>query len=238
MLHHQAEHLALAALHRAGLAIGVPQPGVGVIVGRRLRQPGQHRRLRQRQVFGRFAEIGLGRGLDAVGQVAVVELVQVDLQDGLPGIAPRHFRGQNRLLDLPRDRFLGRQEGELDELLGDGAAARPREAALLDRVVDGAQQADRIHAGMLPEVRIFGRDRRINQVLRKLTQRHRRAPAVVGVAHLAQHIAVAVIDQRGGELAGPRLKLIGQREAARHARHSRSGRGPPRARAARRCPAQ
>ena len=59
-----------------GLAVGVD-----IVDGRGLRQPGQEGGLRQGQLVGGGVEIGLGGGLDAVGQVAVIDLVQVQLED-------------------------------------------------------------------------------------------------------------------------------------------------------------
>ncbi len=67
---HQAEHFPLAAERFIGGGIGIPQ-------GRSLGQTGQQRRLGQGQIGGRLVEIGIGRRLDAVGQVAVIDLVQI-----------------------------------------------------------------------------------------------------------------------------------------------------------------
>ena len=52
-----------------------------IIEGRGLGQTGKQRRLIQIQVFGVDAEIRLGRRLNAVGQVAIVDLIQVELED-------------------------------------------------------------------------------------------------------------------------------------------------------------
>ena len=209
VLHHQPQHLALAALDRARPAIGLPQFGVGIVVGRRLGQPRQQRRLRQRQLLRRPAEVSLRGGLDAVRQVAVVDLVQIDLQDGVFGVAPRQLGRQDRLLDLAGDRLLRSQKCQLDQLLGDGAAARPREAALLHRVVERAQQPDRIHAGMFVEVRVLGGNRGVQQVGGNPVQRHRGTPAEVRIAHLVEHVPIPIVDQRRGEVAGARLELVG-----------------------------
>src|SRR5438046_1618990 len=50
-------------------------------VGRRLRQPGEQRGLRERQLGGRLGEVGLGGRLDPVGVIAVVDLVLVGVED-------------------------------------------------------------------------------------------------------------------------------------------------------------
>ena len=55
-----------------------------VVVGRSLRQPGEERRLGERQTARRDGEVRLGRGLDPVGVVAVVDVVQVGGEDPRP----------------------------------------------------------------------------------------------------------------------------------------------------------
>jgi hypothetical protein len=77
---HQGQRMLHA--HQGGFTIGVH-----IVHRRRLRQPGQEGRLRQRQVAGRGAKIGLGRRLDAVSQVAVINLIQVQLKDFILGVA-------------------------------------------------------------------------------------------------------------------------------------------------------
>src|SRR5688572_33239489 len=65
---------------------------------------GEQRRLRdgqRREV--RFPEVRLRRGLDAIGLVAVVDLVEVELEDLLLRVRPRDLDGEDRLLDLARD---------------------------------------------------------------------------------------------------------------------------------------
>ena len=58
-----------------------------VVVRRRLRQPGEDRRLGDRQVVELLAEVRLGRGLDPVALVAVVVLVEVGGDDLLLALA-------------------------------------------------------------------------------------------------------------------------------------------------------
>ncbi len=68
VLDHEAKHHALAFL-------GSIRVAVGIVVGGQLGQPGQQRCLAQRQLAGILGKVGLGRGIDAVGKVAVKEFV-------------------------------------------------------------------------------------------------------------------------------------------------------------------
>ena len=112
-------------------------------------------------------------------------------------------------MTLRGDRLLRSQKCQLDQLLGDGAAARPREAAILHRVIERTQQPDRVHAGMFVEVRVLGGDRGVQQVGGNPVQRHRSTPAEVRIAHLVEHVPIPIVDQRRGEVAGARLQLVG-----------------------------
>ncbi len=67
-LKHQHQHLLMPT--QGDLAIGVD-----VVDRGRLRQAGQEGGLGQRQLVGGLAEVRLGGGFDAVGQVAVIILV-------------------------------------------------------------------------------------------------------------------------------------------------------------------
>jgi hypothetical protein len=90
---HEAEHLLVA--RQGDLAIGV-----NVVDGWRLRQTGEEGGLCKGQVFGAGAEVGLGRRLHAVGQVPIVDLVEVDLENFIPGVAPRDLCGEDDLARL------------------------------------------------------------------------------------------------------------------------------------------
>jgi hypothetical protein len=77
-----------------------------VEVRRRLRQPGEQRRLGERELRGRLREVRLRRRFDPVGVVSVVDLVLVGVQDlGLrPAVA--ELDREARLLGLALDRPL------------------------------------------------------------------------------------------------------------------------------------
>ena len=99
-----------------------------VVPGRARRDAGEHRRLRQREVFRVLAEVSLGRCLDAVVEAAVRNLVQVPLEDLVFRIALRKLDRVHGLLELALIRALiavGERDVDVaNELLGDRTAAR------------------------------------------------------------------------------------------------------------------
>ena len=107
--------------------VGLPLVGplrveIGGIVARGLGESRQHGRFRQRQVPGAFPEIPLGGGLDAVGAVAEIDVVQIEGDDLLLGQIPVDLVGEERLLDLPHVALLRGEVEGLGDLLGDGAS--------------------------------------------------------------------------------------------------------------------
>ena len=212
MLDHQAQHVSLAGLG----ALRVLQR----VIGRgRLRQASQQRRLGQGQIFGRLVEIELRGRLDAVGQVAVVDLVEVDLQNGVLGIAACDLSRQDGLFDLAGDAALWRQEDQLGQLLADGAGADHRPLGL-HGAEDGAAEGDRIDPAVLVEVGVFGGDHGVDQVGRDFAERHAAAQAgggIVGRQRRLQEAAIARIDARVLAVRGQR-RPVGRLAA---------GRGPP-----------
>ena len=151
---HQGEDVGLAGLSPR-------EVGQGVVPGRRLRQAGQQAGLGQVQVARRLAEVGLCGCLDAVGQVAVVDLVQVQLQDLVLAQVARQPKGEDGFTQLTLDALgralLRRQVKVAHELLGDGAAAGHHFAGA--QVLDqGAPQGEDIEAGVAVETGVLGGD--------------------------------------------------------------------------------
>ena len=190
---------------------------VGVVIGGQLRQAGQQRRLAQRQLARFLAKIGLGRGINAVGKITVVDLVQIKLEDVVLAVAPRDFGRQNRFLNLARRRALRGEQHALDQLLRDRRSAGD-DVAFLERIVDGAHQRHRVDAGMLVEVGVLGGDGCLDDVGRHGVQRHLDAPPRVGVERLVEQVALAVVDARRLEGAGALAQFAGRRQIARHGR--------------------
>jgi hypothetical protein len=187
---HQAEHLLVA--HQRRLAIRVD-----VVHRRRLRQSRQEGRLRQRQVLGAAPEVRLRRRLDSVRQVAVVDLIQVDLQDLVPRVASRDLRRQKDLARLPQIRALGTlaraQQDRACHLLRDGRRARHGFTA--DVVLPQcARDGKHVISGMAVEILVLGGDRGRHQVRGDPLQRHERSPAGVRVDDLVEQVAVSVQD--------------------------------------------
>ena len=100
---------------------------LGVRIGRIDRRPAEDARDEGRfleaEVRDALAEIEVRGRLDAVGAVAEVELVAVELEDPLLGIFLLDAAGDEHLLELPPDGLLGIEEQLAGQLLGDGAPA-------------------------------------------------------------------------------------------------------------------
>ncbi|MNZ33673.1 hypothetical protein D3C78_510260 [compost metagenome] len=88
-----------------------------------LGQAGDHRQLGQRQFADRLAVVDLRGRLDAVGAVAEVDLVDVQLEDRVLVEGPLDLQGEKYLVDFPGKTPLVGEEEVLRHLHGDGAAA-------------------------------------------------------------------------------------------------------------------
>ena len=136
---------------------------------RGLREPGEERRLRDRQLAGGLREVRLRSGLDSVRPVPVVHLVQVRLEDPLLLPCLVQLEREAGLLDLPLQGLLraDRAVEVSDELLGDRRAAlhdvlrlEVREGGSRDRLV--------VDPRMLPEALVLDRHRRLDEQRRDL----------------------------------------------------------------------
>ena len=78
---------------------------------------------RERQLLERLVEEGARRGLDAVGALAEVDLVEVHLEDLVLRVVALDLDRERDLLELARQRALVGEEQVAGELLGDRAAA-------------------------------------------------------------------------------------------------------------------
>ena len=196
------DELEVRALLAFGDVVQADLLGVAdeVELGRRLGDRGEDRVLGEGQLVERLAEVALGRGLHAVALVAVEVLVEVGGDDLLLArLAGRERLGQaDRLDDLARlalvDRAverLGREEAGADELLGDrrGAAGLARQ-----RVEPGRHDADRVEAGVRPEVLVLDRGRRVDDLARQLVEGDELALQVAESGEL--DLAGPVVDDR------------------------------------------
>ena len=181
LLHHLVEHEALDA-HSIGIARHhQDRPTLAVLLGhrclarvklrRRPHQPGQHRRLRDRQlVLGIglgdvLAEVGVCCGPDPVGVVAVVDLVDVHLEQLLLALLTRvpltEAQGKDRLLELAFDlpmrvcQEVRAEETNADQLLADGR--RSGDLATGRNVLqEGPHDAAEVDARVGPEGLVLG----------------------------------------------------------------------------------
>ena len=132
------------------------------LYGRPVADPGDHRRLRERQVLRMFAEVEPRRRLDAVRAVAEVNLVRVQLEDLVLGEVLFDLDREQRLVDLAAPALLRRQEDQFGELL----CQRRRALDLLagDEVLEsGAQDRLRADPAVLVKVGVFRGDDRVDQ---------------------------------------------------------------------------
>ncbi len=185
-------HLAQHPIPPTDRGLGI---AFGVIVGRPLGQGRQEGRLVRRQLIQRLAEIVVGRRGHAIGAIAQVDLVQIQLEDLL--LAQRRFKtaGEDGFLELAVQTGLAGQQDVLGHLLGDGRAAFQATTGqhVEDVLEHGPADAGHVDAAVAEEVLVLGRQEGVNDRLRHL---------VVGdvdtalVRELADQSAVLGIDAR------------------------------------------
>jgi hypothetical protein len=166
---HALQHLALAA-PRSG-------PAVGIERRRPLRQAGQERGLRGRQVVRGAAEVGPARGLGAHDLVPVRRDAQVQRQDLALAQPVLEAQRQQHLAQLP-PRGARPRDQLLHGLLRDGRPAFD-EASGTQVVPHGPHQRERINAWMNEEPPVLGRQRGRHQRGRQVVGRERSAPRPV-----------------------------------------------------------
>ncbi len=193
---HRPQHLVAPFQRRLGVE-------EGVVFGGRLRQPGDHRRLGQVEVLGRFAEVGLRRRLGSDGSLAVDRpvrrRVEVLGQDPVAVMRFEEFLRQRRFLDLPLQRVFRVVDVEVaDQLLGDRRGALNRLAAGQRVLPGGAGDALRVEGAVGEEVLVLDRDGRVFQRFRQHFGRDGLTD-VVG-ADEADQAAVGSVDRRGAAL--------------------------------------
>ena len=185
---HRREHRELALLRRR-------QVDERVVLGGRLRQPGEHARLGERQVVGVGLKIAVGGGLDAIRLAAIEDGVQVHLEDLLLRVDAIELERQGRFFRLALERVVRVWSDEklLDELLAD------RAAALLDaamRVVGERRPHDGtdVDAGVRVEGMVLDGDRGIDHVGRDVAEGNDDA-VIALVADVGKQVAAPVVDQ-------------------------------------------
>ena len=180
-LDHVVEHVVGAGASRR-------QVDVRGVFGRRLEQPGEHRRFGERDVLHRLAEIILRRRRGAEGAAAHIGAVEIELEDVLLREMELEPDREESLLDLALERALVVEKDVLGELLRDRGAAL-HDAAAAGVHAERPEGADRVDAPMLEEAPVLGRERRLDQVVGEFLELHR---IVVADAAAADLLAVAV----------------------------------------------
>ncbi len=166
-----------------------------------------------REVADRLVEVGLRRGLDAVGPATEVDDVEVVLEDLVLVVALVELDRDQELLGLARVGALLRQVDVLRVLLRDRRAALRGPA--LEVVPERAADALGRDAVVLVERAVLGREHRLLDVLGNLVDRDVDAVLVAEPADLG--LAVAVVDDgrlRTGQLV--RRRDVGLRVGHAH----------------------
>ena len=168
VLEHAVDDVALAH----GRPLGIDDR---VVRRRRLGQAGEHRRLGDRDVLERLAEIDLaGRG-EPVGALAERDMVHVDLENLLLAEQAFDLQRKQHLVDLASKCFLGREIEIARDLHRDGRCAL-RAVALAEVGETGAERAEVVDATVLVEAGILDREDRVLHDLGDLRDRHEVAP--------------------------------------------------------------
>ena len=163
---HAVDHIELP---RAG----APRVDHRVVGAGRLRQAGQHGGFGRGDVLQRLAEIRLGCRREAIGAVAQVDLVQVDLQDLVLGELLLEPQGQQDLVGLAAQRALGTEVHIARHLHGDGRGALL--AATLQAGHGRARKALVVDTAVVVEARVFHSQHGVFHYLRNVGKGRERA---------------------------------------------------------------
>ncbi len=174
--------------HHVGAGARRRQVDVRRIFGRGLEQSRQHRGFREVDVARRLVEVEMRRAVDAEGAAAHIGAIKIEFQDFIlaePGLQPDR---EERLVHLALDGALIAQKQVLGQLLGDRGTALAH-AAGLGIGQQRTHRAGDVDAEMVVEPAILGRQRRLDQIVRKILERDR---IIVLDAAAADRVAVAV----------------------------------------------
>ncbi len=175
---HAPQHVLLAGLGPLGI-------GHRVEGGGRLRQSGQHRRLGDRDILERLAEVDLRRRGEPVGPLAEEDLVDVQLEDLVLAEARLDLPGQQHFAELARDRLLPREEEVACHLHGDGAGALL--GAGTEIGPGGAHHRKIVDTPMLVEPFVLGGQNGLFHDIRDFLDLHHRPPFL---AEFPQQVAL------------------------------------------------
>ena len=226
---HVFEHLHRAGVRAFGTAERIEPRG-------RFEEPGEQRRLVERQLAGAGIEVAFRRRVDAVGSRAEIDAVEVHGQYFFLVEAAFEPERQHRLLDFPLPGAFGREKEVLGELLGDGRAALDGAASAQIRE-RGAGEPQEIEPEVLEEAAVLGRDDGERKLGRHLVERHRPAPDLAHAGELGP-VGGEHDDHRGpgraegavdvGQIVGEDRESEERRHHPPHPESERArGRAPP-----------
>ena len=165
------------------------------VLRRRLRQPGKHGGLPQREVVRRGVEETAGRRLRAITLRSVIDGVEIQLKNLVLRVATVEIDGEHRLADLSLNRRwrVGPDEHLFDELLADRA---PALGDVVMRVIGQRRARDtrEVDAIVLVESLVLDRDGRLLDEGRHRVQRHHDA-VVAMVADVVDEGAMTIENQ-------------------------------------------
>ena len=173
-----------------------------VVGGGGLGQASQHRRFGHGDLLQRLAEVGLRRGGEAIGAVAQVDLVHVDLEDPIFREQVFQLEGQQDLVDLAGEGLLGRQVHVARHLHRDGRGALALGAVQVRQA--GPHDSLVIHPAVAVEAGVFGRQHRVDHHLGDVCDRGEVASLL---AEFAQQRAFGGVDPQ--RQLGPVVGQIG-----------------------------
>ena len=156
---HRRQHQARAR----GRGVG---RGCRIVARRRLDAAREDRGFGKRQVARRFAEEAFRGGLDAEDAGAEIDVIEIEREDFVLGVAGLEIEGEERFLRLAFQRAVGFQKKVLSELLGQ------RRTALHERAVrqigqKRPRQSPGVDAEMITEAAVLDRDEGVADIGRQ-----------------------------------------------------------------------
>ena len=164
----------------------------GIGAGRILWQAGQHRRLGQRQLIERLAEVAARSARKTVRALAQVDLVHVQLEDLVLGQRAFDLVGEGDFGQFAREGLFVGEEEVAGDLHRDGGCALAETAAQVG--AGCAHRADEVDAAVFIEARVL--DREHGAFHHRGDFRDRDEVAVLDAELADQHIVLRVDAQR------------------------------------------
>ena len=160
---------------------------------RRFRQTGNHRHFTEAQLVGWLTEVNLRRRPHAVGAVAEVDLVQIQLENFIFAQQLLDANSQERFLNFTHQRLFRAEEEVTRQLLSNGTGPL-RGVAVHQRDAGRTEDTNRVNPMVLVEAAIFGGNECLHHLRRDLAKGHRNTAFF---AVLCDELAVCAIDLHG-----------------------------------------